>query len=352
MGEYLVKQPKWRCRSKNCLLQLVLVGGIGSASALGCLWHDRILTAPWENLAPTTFSVSAEDEAVAQVDIATAHWRLGEAMLEQDIWTELDEQFIAAEQRRLLTQNGLRLGLMRAATGTKLQAMLSDPQYAKPQQNSISTDFIHWWTYVGGKLTEVPKTMPLCSVEAHRVVMHIGNEVFWPIGAKVNSAEMLIPGENAMQRLEQIELGFSARLQKLPEGRTKLSIVPVVKHSLEKQTTTDIFLDSLRKKGGIERHEERLESLAVEATLGTDQYLVISSQPNMQEGSSTAMSFGELAFLDATHGQQIMLIVRGASLAAIPLPDQPKRGQAWPLAWQAAEMTQPARPALSPERDH
>lgn len=336
-----MKRPLAGFRLRNWLFQFALLGGAFWLSAAGCLWSDHGPTGAWENhRAPAFSSVSSEDDNLAQVDVATARWRLGEPMLERDIWTELDEQFTAADQRQLLAQHGLRLGVMRAATGSKLQAVLSDPQCTQPRSNSVSKDVISWWTYVGDKLVEAPKAMPVCSVQARRIMAHDGNEIFWPIGAKINSALVLMPTENGPQarQLDQVEFGFFARLQKLPEGLTKVTMVPVVKYSLEQQTRTDIFLDSLRKKSGIQRHEERFDSLAVEVTLGNDQYLIVSSQPGDNGGlavDSRQATFGELAFFDASNSQQVMLIIRGASVAAPQLPEPPKKGQAWPLAWQA-----------------
>jgi hypothetical protein len=49
-----------------------------------------------------------------------------------------------------------------------------------------------------------------------------------------------------------------------------------------------------------------------------------------------------LAFLDSSADQQTVLVVRGASIAGNRPPAQPKKGMAWPLAWQTAKVAPPA----------
>lgn len=309
----------------------------------GCAWHTWSEHVPWREQFRSNFSTwNPEDQDVAQVDVATVLWRQGDPMPEKDLWAELDEQFISLERRKQFAQHGLRVGLMQAATGTRLQAVLADPKNCK---QSKKEDLIQWMVNVGDKLTSAPKLAPHCIVDARRVTSRAQTELQWPLGTRIANGLLLTLDNQTCKAeyLEQIELHFAVQLRKLPDGMTQVRIVPVAKSAVEKQTElSDYFLDAL-KRGSTNKYEQRYEALTLEVNLSNDQYLVLSanrSEPPPVVTQPDVMTWGALAFLDSKNDQQMVLVIRGASVTANRLPDPPKKGQAWPLAWQALELNQ------------
>jgi hypothetical protein len=326
--------------------RLICLAALGLVALPGCFWNDWVQAMGWEGRYRGAFStLNPEEEGIAQVDVATLRCRRGEALVDGELWTELDEQFLPIEKRKALAEQGIRVGVLHAACGSRLQAVIADPANAadKPSQ-----DLINWMVKVGEGFVPAPKFAPLCRVEARRVTARAEMSLFWPVGRHAASARLLLPaGERGAWRardLEEVDLGFALQLQKSSDGLTQLRLVPLARFAQgRRQDLGDVFLDTLRRRNSLPNNEERLEELALEVALGNDQYLVISMLPAV-EPPDQACTWGELAFADPQSDQQIVLVIRGASVHANRLPEPPKKGQAWPLAWQAAEMTQSAKP--------
>lgn len=288
-------------------------------------------------------TLNPEDESVAQIDIATVVWRRDQPMLNDGLWAELDEQFLSIDQRQALAQHGLRVGLMRSAVGSRLQAALANPEFAKEVQN-IRTDVIRDQTILQDRMVEAPQLAPVCTVEARRVLNRCEQEMFWPVGKAGGKARLLVPDaekDYVAREVSQIDLQYAIQLQKLPEGLTKIRLVPMVKCTLTAETSNNVFMESLKLKNSINKLEQRYEKLAVEATLSQNEYLVVTAtRPDRpwQAGDNQVETWGDLAYMNYPTDQQTVLVFRGTSVVSNRTPDAPKKGNAWPLAWQTKEL--------------
>jgi hypothetical protein len=270
-------------------------------------------------------------------------WRRDQPMLNEGIWSELDEQFLPLEVRQSLAQQGLRVGLMRSATGSRLQAAIANPEYSKEAQG-ISTDVIREQTVLRDGMVEVPRALPVCTVEARRILNRCEQEMFWPVGKPGGKARLLVPDaekDYVARDVSQLELQFAIQLQKQPDGATKVRMVPMVKCALGQETSSNVFIESLKLKNTINKLEQRYEKLAVEATLSQNEYLVVTAtRPDrpVATSDSTVETWGDLAFMNYPTDQQTVLVFRGTSVLSNKSPDAPKKGSAWPLAWQTKEL--------------
>jgi hypothetical protein len=262
------------------------------------------------------------------------------------LWGELDEQFVPLDRRRQFARHGLRYGLMRSATGTRLQAIIANPTNAADFRRNHPDATTRVFTPLHEKLVALAPAKMSCTVEARRVIARSEHELFWPAGPKPGTTKLLLVDAvrgDAVRYVEQLELGYSVKLQKLPNSQTLVRLVPVAKYSQAGETDwSDAFLEALRTKKALLRNEVHYEPLALEVVLGHDQYLVITAQPSEQPDADT---WGDLAFVNHESDQQTVLVIRGASVPPSHSPDPPKKGQAWPLAWQATEITPPSAPA-------
>lgn len=309
----------------------------------GCTWPEIVDSMNWQKQYRQAFTtLNPEDETVAQIDVATMVWRRDQPMLE-GLWAELDEQFLSIDQRQTLAQHGLRVGLMRSAVGSRLQAALANPEFAKEAQ-SITTDVIREQTIIQDRMVEVPKQAPVCTVEARRILNRCEQEMFWPVGKSGGKARLLVPDaekDYVARDVSQLDLQYAIQLQKLPDGMTKIRMVPMVKCALATETSGNVFMESLKLKNTINKLEQRYEKLAVEATLSPNEYLVVTStRPDrpLVPSDTHAEVWGDLAYMNYPMDQQTVLVFRGTSVVSSRSPDAPKKGNAWPLAWQTKEL--------------
>lgn len=311
---------------------------------MGCSWPEMVDNLNWQKQYRQAFTtLHAEDESVAQIDIATMVWRRDQPMLNEGMWAELDEQFLPLETRQALAQNGMRVGLMRSSVGSRLQAAIANPEYTKEAQRN-TTDVIHEQALLHDRVMELPKAAPVCTVEARRILNRCEQEMYWPVGKPGGKARLLVPDvekDYAVREVSQLELQYAIQLQKLPDGMTKIRMVPMVKCALGQETSTNAFMESLRLKNSINKLEQRYEKLAVEATLSQNEYLVVTTtRPDrpVTTAEPGAETWGDLAFMNYPTDQQTVLVFRGTSVISTRSPDAPKKGNAWPLAWQTKEL--------------
>jgi hypothetical protein len=329
-----------RCVHTRC--QRAIWGGLLVWLSLhtGCALPEVIDNLGWKQSFRQPFStLNPEDDNVAQVDVATVNWRRDQPLL-QGLWTELDEQFLPLETRQHLAQHGLRLGLMRAVAGSRLQATLGNPEFAKEAQTG---EIIQQAGIMDNNqvLATPLKKAPVCTVEARRLVNRNDQEIIWPVGQKIASARLLVPDaekDYLARDVSQVELQFALQLQKEPDGMTRLRLVPTVKCALSNNSTTNPFLESLKLRNAVNKLEQRYEKLAVEVTLGQDQYLVVTATPVERPFDPQAETWGDLGFMSYPTDQQTVLVFRGASVEGHRTPVAPKKGTSWPLAWQTSKV--------------
>jgi hypothetical protein len=325
-------------------LRSTLIVSTAMLASVGCTLPEMIDGLAWKQQFRQPFStLNPEDESVAQVDIATVTWRRDQPMLKDGLWAELDEQFLTLDQRHQLAQHGLRIGLMRSAAGSRLQATLANPEYSK-QGVEASREIVQQNLSLDGKKADLPKMSPVCQVETRRILNRNDQDVFWNVGQRGTTAKLVVPDvekEYLTREVTELEQQFAIQMQKLPDGTTKLRVAPMIKCAITNNQQSNVFLESLKLKNAVSKLEQRYEKLAFEVTLTHDQYLVVTATPVERPIDPKAETWGELAFMQYPTDQQIVLIIRGASVVASKTPDAPKKGNAWPLAWQASEVQAP-----------
>lgn len=325
-----------------------MIAGLSLASCLlalaGCTLPEIVDSMNWQKHYRQAFTtLNPEDDSVAQIDIATMVWRRDQPMLNEGMWAELDEQFLPLDQRQALAQHGLRIGLMRSAVGSRLQASLANPEYAKEAQRN-NGEVIREQTIIQDRIVDVPKLAPVCTVEARRVLNRCEQEMFWPVGKPGGKAKLLVPDtekDYVARDVSQLDLQYAIQLQKLPDGMTKIRLVPMVKCALGTETSGNVFMESLKLRNSINKMEQRYEKLAVEATLSQNEYLVITAtraDRPLLPGETGAETWGDLAYMNYPTDQQTVLVFRGTSMVSSRSPDAPKKGNAWPLAWQTKDL--------------
>lgn len=233
----------------------------------------------------------------ATIDLATIREDLNEpAFLAGPVWQEVDEQVIPLEQRRLLSEHGLRVGIVNHAACADLQKlMLRDDR---------------------------------CS--AQRLSARASEETAWSLARKGEPIELVLP--TGRQRLIHAHLLLRVRVRTNVEGRTVVRLEPAVQHGQasylprprEDQTGWEVDRQP---------PEIRLSDLALEVTLGPHDLLLIGSS------GEQADSFGHLAFTDPATNRRRVLVIRPVvrPVATVPLAI----GGPVPLALQTLWSGQP-----------
>ncbi len=325
-------------------LRSSLVVSTALLASAGCTLPEMIDGLDWKQQFRQPFStLNPEDEAVAQVDIATVTWRRDQPMLQDGLWAELDEQFLPLELRQQLAQHGLRVGLMRSAAGSRLQATLANPEYSK-QGWEAAQEIVKETIVLTDRVVDQPQQIPMCIVETRRILNRNDQDIFWNVGQRGGQARLVVPDaekDYITREVAELEQQLQLQMQKLPDGTTKLRVAPMIKCALTSNEQSNVFLESLKLKNAVNKLEQRYEKLAFAVTLSQDQYLVITATPVERPIDPQAESWGDLAFMKYPTDQQIVLVFRGASVLANKTPDAPRKGNAWPLAWQASEVQAP-----------
>jgi hypothetical protein len=193
------------------------------------------------------------------------------------LWQEADEQIIPLEQRILLTEQGLRVGLIPQSSSAALQKLLTDSQR--------------------------------CT--ARRLSTRGGEENTWSLTKRPEPFDILLA--SGTQQLSQAELSFKIRLRTMDDGRTRLRLEPAIQHGVAshqprpKEDHSGWELD--RKPPEI-----RLTDLALEFDLGPQDFLIIGGRDD-QPGT-----FGYLAFVDRAAGQQRVLVIRSVQRPVLTTP--------------------------------
>lgn len=325
-------------------LRSTLIVSTAMLASTGCTLPEMIDGLAWKQQFRQPFStLNPEDDAVAQVDIATVTWRRDQPMLHDGLWAELDEQFLPLDLRQHLAQHGLRVGLMRSAAGSRLQATLANPEYSK-QGWEAAQEIIHETIVLTDRVVDKPKQIPMCVVETRRILNRNDRDVFWNVGQRGGQARLVVPDaekDYITRDVAELEQQLQIQLQKLPDGTTKLRVAPMIKCALTSNEQSNVFLESLKLKNAVSKLEQRYEKLAFEVTLSQDQYLVMTATPVERPIDPKAETWGDLAFMQYPTDQQVVLVFRGASVLANKTPDAPRKGNAWPLAWQTSEIQAP-----------
>lgn len=213
----------------------------------------------------------------ATVDLAMVREELEPpGYLAGPLWQEADEQIISLEQRVLLAEQGLRVGMIHQGSSAALQKLLT------------SSD--------------------RCT--ASRLSTRGNEETTWSLTKRPEPFDILLV--SGTQQLAQADLGLKIRLRTLDDGRTRIRLEPAIQHgeaSHQPRPKEDHSGWELDRKPP----EIRLSELALEFDLGPQDFLIIGGSAD-QPGT-----FGHLSFVDRGAHQQRVLVIRAVQRPALPM---------------------------------
>jgi hypothetical protein len=245
---------------------------------------------------------------IVYMDVALIETQAGDAYLNDELWTQVDDQVVSLEQKAALDANGFRIGQVGGVVPATLQALLTskrtcgDPRHI--QQHA-------------GKASRLPlgPVMPVCRFQIRQ------DERTTPVV------------------LEHAECALVVIPALTPDGRIRLRFTPEIRHG---QATMAPRPDPDRTMWLLQKQQptETYHALSWEVTLSRNEYLVIGGRFDRPEtlGRACFVWIGESA------SNQRLLVVRaaGPSVAAAgethpaTSDDGVPVDQAQPLALQAA----------------
>lgn len=240
----------------------------GAMLTCGCgIWQPAVpAVSSWLPYLRPTWPGAVGDGAT--IDLATVHEDLNEpAFLAGPVWQEVDEQVIPLEQRLLLSEHGLRVGIINHAACADLQKLLTREDR--------------------------------CS--AQRLSARASEETAWSLARKSGPIDVALPA--GRQRLNQPSFLLKIKVRTNAEGRTVVRLEPAVQHGQAS------FLPRPREDQTgweVDRQppEVRLSELALEVILGPHDLLLIGSTGDQPD------SFGSLAFTDEATNRRRVLVIR------------------------------------------
>ncbi len=232
------------------------------------------------------------------LDLFTLRVGADEAVLDESIWTEVDEMQFPAELRRRLAANGIRAGVVDAAWAARVQPLLKIEEQpiaapAEAEDTQIQVTNFEQQPPVRHRVLQVPggrRAQVLCVGER----------------ARVPELALLVRGDDGEVhgRTYRKAMGMFV-IRAFPEGdrRVRLQLTPEVEHG-EPQRRFEPGDGMLRVE--FSPAHERFESLAMESNLSIGQMLVLTCM------SDRPGSLGYHYFTEKTSDRvmQKMLLVR------------------------------------------
>ncbi|MFL5243694.1 MAG: hypothetical protein ACJ8FY_16450 [Gemmataceae bacterium] len=220
------------------LLMLALVAGCAADPAASSLsWYER--TSPLQG--PT-------GSDVVQIDIALLDQSLGDRYVNEDLWPLVDEQFVPLDRKRVLTENGFRVGLVSGITPEGLQAMLTSPRSnPNPREKHM-------------------RAGNTSSVELGPVLEHCRFAI-------KQEKDKTAPVFELKQALCTLELSPSLT----PDGRTRLRFVPRIVYE-GSPGLRGISAESINWLARQQRPAENFDALTFDVVVAANEYVVIGGR--------------------------------------------------------------------------
>jgi hypothetical protein len=288
---------------------LAVLIALGGGALVGCA-SDRSERSTARLHAPAFTGPVGED--VVFIDVATIERTPGDPFLNQELWSEADEQTVRAdgdeqgdslERKTALEKNGFRVG------------------------------------QVGGGLLPPSKLQDLLlskrSCQAHRIQLHAGNETTIPLGPPWPRCVCALAqdGQTVAVDLPKAQCLLVVVPSLADDGRIRLRFTPHLKHG-EVQTTFAPLRDAdgvLRWDRQDRQAEEAYPWLSWTVTVAPNEYVVIGT--NLDNGDT----LGEQFFLSGDDRPlQRLLVLRTARMPAPSGPADEKLSRSPPLALRAS----------------
>jgi hypothetical protein len=238
---------------------------------------------------------------IVQMDVALIERPLGDRYLNQELWTQADEQGVNLERKTLLEANGFRIGQIGGLPPAGLQAMLTSPR--------------SW-------------------VDGHRLRWHAGTSTSVPLGPECKHFVFQVEQGQGKQNLEFEEAQcLLAVLPTLAEEdeRIHLRFTPCVKHgkpSLKPRPVQEPC-GARRWEWDMQEPNEAYEGLSWELTVSPNEYVVVGTRLDR------AGTLGNACFLPSKDGPRVqrLLVLRTSRAPSLAPPETISKAP--PLAVQA-----------------
>jgi hypothetical protein len=283
-----------------------IVGCAACAAAVGCFTRaGRVPVGPTDPVVRSLAPVVPTEGAV--VETVLLERPVGDRFLDRDLWA--DALPIGGQEARvLLSENGLRAGVLAGSLPPRFQAMLeSDAEALSARRMTFSL-----------RKDEVLPT----SGPHPRCALGVLNDV---------------AGRRVPLAFEEARCGVQVRPEPAGPGRVKVTCEPHIQHGERRS-----WLRPSADGTGFVKHEEvplaRFPALAFDALLGPNEYLLIGWDATQPDTLGAAL-FG---VPHATGARQRVLVVRAQMANPGPAPDLPPLGGPRRAAI-AAEAGRPSR---------
>lgn len=158
------------------------------------------------------------------LEVSFVRFPLGEAALNEALWSEVDEQQVAVEARQALSRQALRTGVLPGYLPRALEELLQDD--APPLEGMEAT---------------LVSFEPESKITTKHVQLRSGKRLELAASETYPRLTILEPrsdGTLAGRDFEQAECRFSLTPQPLADGRVRLQLVPEVQHGDAKPQLT------------------------------------------------------------------------------------------------------------------
>jgi len=241
-----------------------------ACAVAGCLTRGNSTTAPViaRSLAP------AQPAEGLIIDSILLERPLGDQFLDRDLWRDV-LPVGSPEVQTLLAENGLRVGIVTGSGPRKFQTFLeSDVDTVSPQ----------------------------------RMTFHLRKEAVLPTAGPIESCKFDVltdlAGKPKVFDLKQVRCGVQVRPQLGSDGRVKLQCEPQLQHGIRQEWFRPNE-DATQFTRQEEMPLEKFAALAFEATLGTEDYLVIGWRAEDPETLGSAMFAAEA---DGRPRQRVLVV--------------------------------------------
>ncbi|HTU93997.1 MAG TPA: hypothetical protein VMF69_28210 [Gemmataceae bacterium] len=290
------------CRWLAVLLTLT-VAALG-----GCVSGNKDRSTARSSGPPMT-GVVGDD--VIYVDVAVIERTFGDAFLNQELWTEADEEIVyvegepavSLERRRALEKNGFRVGQVGGLLPSKLQDLLTSQR----------------------------------SCQARRTQLHAGHETVLSCGPPWPQCRyrLVHDDRSATVEMDQAQCELKVVPSLADEGHIRLRFTPLLKHGETKTAFVPVHdADGQFHWGRAENQtEEEYPWLDWTLTVVPNEYVVVGAYVDKGD------TLGEQFFLTREEGHpwiQRLLVLRATHM---PTPANENVGRCPPLALRASLLT-------------
>ncbi|MBI2826807.1 MAG: hypothetical protein HYX69_19205 [Planctomycetia bacterium] len=247
--------------------------GVGLALAATCVGCAKVPTTGHSPL----MSAALVHDTVALEKISVRR-PLGDPVMNDEMWNEIDEQCLPAELRTRLAANGFRAGIVRAQLPEQLDQLLREEPHPRPACGASAAPVASAQSMLEAKTVDVVNESKvrrglLQTRAGHRATIITAGE-----NARIPQISMLLRGDDGRVTGRSFEKCMSVlALRAFPEhdGRVRVELVPEIEHGDARQlyTASDgMFKIEFRPA------TEVFKDLKLDAALSPGEMLVLASR--------------------------------------------------------------------------